>query len=157
MQKNSTCCFTGHRDLPEDKIDEIRKRTKETVERLIDGGFVTYICGGAVGFDMMCGEIVLELKEKYPQIELFMAIPCAEQSKFFGENAKKQYMHLMQNADRKVCLSENYYNGCMQARNRYMVDNSAVVIAYCTKNSGGTFYTCCYAKRNGKTFISVAK
>ena len=91
MQENSTCCFTGHRDLPEERIDEIRQRTKETVERLINGGFVTYICGGAVGFDMMCGEIVLELKEKYPHIELFMAIPCAQQSKFFGEEAKKKY------------------------------------------------------------------
>ena len=31
-----------------------------------------------------------------------------------------------------------------------MVDNADIVIAYCTRNSGGTAYTLGYAKEKGK-------
>ena len=63
----------------------------------------------------------------------------------------------MEAADKIVYTSENYYNGCMHKRNRHLVDNSSLCIAYLTKESGGTAYTVNYARQNGLTIINVGK
>lgn len=44
----------------------------------------------------------------------------------------------------------------MFRRNRYLVDNSSICIAYLTKNKGGTAYTVDYAKKLGVTVINIA-
>ncbi len=153
MEIFKTCCFTGHRSIPVESLGIVATSTADKIERLVQGGFDTFICGGAVGYDMLCGKTVLNLKKKYEHIKLVMALPCRDQSKFFGYEDKKTYQTLIMSADKVVCLSEYYYSGCMHERNRYMVDNSAVVIAYCIKQSGGTYYTCKYAKEKGKRII----
>lgn len=149
------CCFTGHRDLPETEKERIYKDTLEAVENLVRLGVKTFICGGAVGYDMLCGEIVLKLKEAGEDIKLVMAQPCGGQDKYFSENDKIRYKNLTESADEVHCLAEHYFRGCMQARNRYMVDNSEYVIAYCKKTTGGTAYTKNYAVKKGKNVIDI--
>ena len=44
-------------------------------------------------------------------------------------------------------VQDHYGPGCMQRRNRYMVDHSALLIAvYDGRKTGGTYYTVKYAK-----------
>lgn len=83
-----TCCFTGHRPkkLPfkSNETDERCVRLKEIlrdeIEKMItEKGVKKFISGMAIGTDMICAEIVLELKEKY-DITLECAIPCRNQS-----------------------------------------------------------------------------
>ena len=45
----------------------------------------------------------------------------------------------------------------MHKRNRHLVDNSSICICYLTENSGGTFYTVNYAKKQGLTVINLAE
>lgn len=33
-------------------------------------GYNTYLCGMAIGFDMICAETVIDLKKSYPNIKL---------------------------------------------------------------------------------------
>ena len=54
-------------------------------------GYVYFISGMALGFDMICAEIVLELKMKYPYIKLICAIPCKNQDKLWNDDCKKRY------------------------------------------------------------------
>jgi len=44
----------------------------------------------------------------------------------------------------------------MQKRNRNLVDNSGVCIAYLTENRGGTFYTVNYAAKLNREIINIA-
>ena len=53
----STCAFTGHRLLPEDFDKNL---LEEKIEGLIQGGANEFLCGMAVGFDLLCAEIVLK-------------------------------------------------------------------------------------------------
>ena len=36
--KNKTCCFTGHREIPNSEYAVIHKRTREEIMKLIEKG-----------------------------------------------------------------------------------------------------------------------
>ena len=59
-------------------------------------------------------------------------------------------------ADEVRVLAPRYYDGCMQARNRYMVDRASVCIAYLTETRGGTAGTVRYAEKQGISVINLA-
>ncbi len=56
-----------------------------------------------------------------------------------------------------IYISKEKKKGCMHARNRYMIDNSSLCIAYMTRQSGGTAYTVKYAQENGKKICNIAE
>ena len=148
------CAFTGHREIPREEFEKVRAFTKKTVDLLISRGVTKFIAGGAVGYDMLAAEIVLEAK-KYAPVKLVVAVPCKGQERYYGVRDKERYRFITEGADEVVFLAEHYYDGCMHVRNRYMVDNSDFLISYCTKAEGGTYYTRCYAKDNKKHIIDV--
>lgn len=132
------CVFTGHRDLGEDFS---KSRLKKTVEALIKAGVTTFYNGMAIGFDLISAETVLSLRKKYPQVKLIACVPCYGQEKYFSDSDKKRYVKILKKADETVTLADHYYNGCMQQRDKYMVDRADVMIAYCNKPTGGAAYT----------------
>ena len=153
--KYKTCSFTGHRILPKENLNRITEKTKNEIERLIGIGVENFISGGAIGFDTLCGKLVLELKENYKNIRLIMALPCLNQDKYWSDKQKAEYKNMLEQADKIIYVSKDYHNGCMLNRNRYMVDNSTYIISYCTKAFGGTYYTTKYALDNKKNVIHI--
>ena len=147
------CCFTGHRQLPKNEVESITKQIKNAMYELYQNGVDTFIAGGALGFDTLAALIVLKMKTKYPEVKLVLALPCKSQTKFWKENDIEIYESIKKQADQVIYLSEEYTKECMLERNRYMVDNSNFVIAYCQKQTGGSAYTVEYAKKHGKTVI----
>jgi uncharacterized phage-like protein YoqJ len=139
-----SCVFTGHRILEDDFS---KKRLKIVVQAAIEQGVDTFYNGVAMGFDLIAAEIVLYLKKKYPHVKLIACIPCYKQEKNFSEKDKKRYAAVLKKADEKVLLSEEYYKGCMQVRDKYMAERGDVMLAYCKKQDGGTAYTVrCFKK-----------
>ena len=148
---NKTCCFTGHRILSNDfNIDKL----EEVINIMLKREFKTFLVGMAIGFDFKCFEILLSKKQKY-NIDIIACIPCKEQSKFYKNKDKETYEEFLKKADKIVCFSDEYFNGCMQVRNRFMVDNSSVLIAHCKYFKGGAVYTLNYAKKKNKEIINV--
>ena len=156
--KEITVCFTGHRWLSKDEEVWLSRAVYDVVESLILSGVRYFGCGGAVGFDMLSGFVVLKLKEKYPHIELIMVLPCKNQDLKWNNAQKAQYAELLSRANpKKVYISETYTDDCMLKRNRYMVDASSKCIAFCKRNSGGSAYTVNYAKRRGVEVVLIEK
>ena len=147
------CSFTGHR-LLNDK-DEISKILFETVEHKIQDGFDHFLCGGAIGFDTVAGEVVLGLREKHP-IKLELVLPCKDQDKGWSAKDRSHFEYLLSNADKIRYITDNYYDGCMQARNVYLVDNADLCIAYLVNQFGGTYFTVNYALKNNLEVINIA-
>ncbi|MBO5481462.1 MAG: DUF1273 family protein [Clostridia bacterium] len=143
-QNVKTCAFTGHRNLD---ADFSKSALKKQVEKMIKKGVDTFLCGMAVGFDMLAAETVLALKKKYPNVKLIACIPCYGQERFFSEEDKKRYAVLVQNADEKTVLAERYYKGCMQKRDIYMADRADTMLAYCKRETGGAAFTVRYFQR----------
>ena len=132
------CVFTGHRDLGEDFSKSLLKKT---IEGLIKEGVENFYNGMAIGFDLISAECVLSLRRKYPQVKLIACVPCYGQEKYFSDADKKRYVKILKKANETVILADHYYQGCMQNRDKYMVEHAEVMIAYCKKTTGGAAYT----------------
>lgn len=154
--KNKTVCFTGHRNITDNRKN-IEELLKNTLIGLIEKGYCYFGAGGALGFDTLAATVVLELKVKYPQIKLILVLPCRNQTRGWKEHDIKIYNDIMSKADKVVYTAENYYNGCMHKRNRHLVNNSSVCVCYLTEETGGTFYTMNYARKNNLRIINVAE
>ena len=155
--KNYICCFTGHRDIPLTERKKIQKRLETALLRLIDQGVCYFGAGGALGFDTLAALTVLRLQERHPNIQLILVLPCRDQTRSWLKEDKKIYNQIYSKANKFVYTSEYYYNGCMQKRNRHLIDNSAICICYLTKSTGGTAYTVDYAKKRGLIIINLAE
>ncbi len=154
--KEQTACFSGHREIPSEDVDIIMERLNKIIVELIEQGYTGFCCGGALGFDTIAAQIILELKKTYKQIELILHLPCLTQSKGWSETDIKIYNRIKDSADKVIYTSESYTRGCMHKRNRSLVDNSNICICYLTHNSGGTYYTVNYAKKKIKGIINIA-
>jgi uncharacterized phage-like protein YoqJ len=154
--RQHSCCFTGHRQLPRGKTEQIRQKLTGTIEELIRQGVVNFGCGGAVGFDMLAGETVLTLRQKYPHIKLIMVLPCRDQDKHWDEEQKRRYHELLSRSNAVRCLSETYAPGCMRIRNQYLVNHADYCVAYLERLAGGTFYTVALARQAGLKIINLA-
>ena len=141
------CCFTGHRKIT-DNENELYLSVKSEVLKLCEEGYSEFRCGGAVGFDMLCADAVIEARKQYPEIRFVIYVPCLEQNKFFTDKQKVRYKAQIDAADKILCISERYYSGCMLDRNKAMVRGSDLCIAYLRKNTGGTAFTVRFAEEN---------
>jgi len=155
--KNQTCCFTGHRAIPETEYAEIQFRLKSEIVRLIKQGVCYLGAGGALGFDTMAALTVLDLKKEYPHIRLIMVLPCRNQTKGWNGYDVKVYDHILQKADKVVYLAEQYDMDCIRRRNEHLVDHSEYCICYFTGKKGGTAYTVGYAINKGLYVMNLAR
>lgn len=160
----STCCFTGHRpqNLPWgfNELDErcliMKEKLKEEIINAIENGYSTFISGMALGFDMIACETVLELKKHYKHIKIIGAIPCKTQSHFWKEKDKQRYNSLLARLDSVRCIYDSYIGKeCMLERNRFMVNNSSLIIALFNGTKGGTKITLDYAKKQGLKCVII--
>ena len=142
--KIKSVAFTGHRFLQDDIHAE---KIQTAVETLIQNGAELFYNGGAMGFDLLSAEAVLSLKEKYPFIKLIVCIPCDKQDKYYSDEDKERYKAVLAGADEIISVSQTYFRGCMQKRDRFMADKADVLVAYCKKETGGTAYTVHYFEK----------
>ena len=155
--KERTCCFTGHREIAPEEEDEVWRRTQEAVEKLIAAGVDTFIAGGAFGYDMLAERVVLEMRKERPHIRLLLLLPCRGQERFWPEKLRREYQAILAVADGVEYVSDTYFKGCMQVRNRRMVEESAHCVCYLHEEAGGTAFTVRLAKKAGLSIENVAR
>ena len=75
------------------------------------------------------------------------AIPCPSQPEGWPEAERARWQSLVDRCDYETVVQDHYDAGCMQRRNRYMVDHAAMLIAVHDGQPGGTRRTIEYAMR----------
>ncbi len=156
-EKINRCCFSGHRNLPYGSKEKIASILGEVICDLRGKGYTQFISGGALGFDLLAAEVVLQKKSDIPNLKLIMALPCRGQNLKWSPVDKRRYEKVLRNADEVVYVTEKYCTGCMQLRNKFMVENSSICIAYKTRKSGGTAHTVNYAREKGLGVINISE
>ena len=152
--RDQTCCFTGHRIIPAAESEDIKLWIWRTVHELRRQHNVRFFgAGGALGFDTLAAETVLSLREAL-DLRLIIVAPCRGQEARWRAADQKKYQDILRAADKTVFLSDRYYPGCMQGRNRHLVDGSRWCVSYQVKDQGGTAYTVGYAKQQGLAIIN---
>ena len=158
-----TCCFTGHRPskLPWGRNEEdprclsLKDRIRDAVDAAYEEGFRHFICGMANGCDFYFAEAVLALRTRHGDVTLEAAVPCPTQADRWEEADRRRYQELLAAFDFETLVQDHYGPGCMQRRNRYMVDPSALLIAVYDGMPGGTRQTLEYALRRGVSFVDL--
>jgi len=155
MTRENTCFFTGHRSIPSDTLTDVTLALQKLVVSLYREGFRYFLCGGAMGFDMLAEQTVIKAARFTDEIHLVLALPCRNQTERWGHSEHslellREYQRIKGMASHIVYLSNFYYDGCMRKRNQFMVDNSSLCVTYYNgSNRGGTAQTVRFARQAG--------
>lgn len=162
-EERLVCCFTGHRPekLPwgGDEADPRCVKLKEELRCTLEGAYLAgcrhFICGMARGCDMYFAEAVLALRSRREGVSLEAAVPCDSQADSWRADERRRYEHILAECDEVSFVAHAYSPGCMQRRNRYMVERSEVLIAVYNGTAGGTMSTILLARRAGLRVITI--
>ena len=161
--RENSCCFTGHRPekLPwrynesDPRCLDLKRRVADAVEAAYEEGFRHFACGMALGSDLYFCEAVLALRERRSGVVMEAAIPCLAQADRWSRDQRERYRRLVAACDLETVISESYCPGCMQRRDRYLVDHASLLIAVFNGSPGGTRYTMQYAMGRGLAIVDL--
>lgn len=161
--RQMTVCFSGYRPekLPwgnnenDPRCTALKARLYRAADAACADGYRHFICGMARGVDTYCAEVVLALRQTCPDITLEAAVPCPGQSDGWTVEEQERWQSLLARCDYETVVQEKYTPGCMQRRNRYMVDHASRLIAVFDGQEGGTRRTVEYAMRQGVEVVLV--
>lgn len=158
LERETSCCFTGHRRIPEQEMLWLRRRLREEILNLAQAGVETFLAGGALGFDTIAAQEVLRMRAMgLPTLKLVLALPYMNQEAQWSQRDAAVYRALLRQADDVVYTSQEYHRGCLFQRNRYLVDHSAYCVCYLVQERGGTAYTAQYAREQGLAVRNLAE
>ncbi len=155
LNRNFTCCFTGHRQIVREHAQALPEVLKGAIRSLIAQGYFIFAAGGAMGFDTLAAEAVLALKAEFPQLQLVIVAPCADQADGWPAADRRRYERLRHAADDYICLEATHTPDCMRRRNRCLVEMSSACLAYCLRQRSGSAQTVAFADAQGLDIIDV--
>ncbi len=163
MEHGKTCCFSGHRpsklpwgyDERDARCIEFKDKLFAVIGAVYDSGIKHFMVGMALGCDMYCAEAVIRLKRMHSDITLQAAVPYRGQAEKWSANNRLRYDMILAECDEVTVIAESYFPACMAMRNRFMVDNSSVLIACYDGMTGGTWNTIRYAQEKDIEVIQL--
>ena len=109
MERETSCCFTGHRRIsPQDGL-WLRRMLRQEILRMAQEGVRSFLAGGALGFDTMAAQEVLRMRAEYlPDLELVLVLPCVGQEEKWRQRDAAVYRALLRQADQVVYMGQGY-------------------------------------------------
>ncbi len=135
------CTFFGHRDAPQ----EILPRLRAAVALLIEQGTDTFYVGNQGNFDRMVRAVLREQQALHPSVRWAVVLaylptaPC-EYPTVYPEG--------VENSPPRFAID---------ARNRWMLAQSDIVVTYVCRSYGGAATNKRRAQRQGKRVIELAE
>ncbi|MBE6955885.1 MAG: DUF1273 domain-containing protein [Ruminococcaceae bacterium] len=160
MDREHTCCFTGHRpnklpwgaDESDPRCAAVFAQLTAALDRAYEAGCRHFICGMARGGDLLFCRAALDLRDRRPGVTVEGSIPCQSQADRWPAAEQARRAELLDRCDFETMVQHHYDWNCMMRRNRYMVDRSCRIIAlYDGIPSGGTASTLAYALKHDLT------
>ena len=149
--------FTGHRDVPTEKTEQIRSRLRQVIGELILEGADVFICGGAVGFDMLAEEEILRYRAEGQSFRFFILQFSPDYDRFWSDEQKERMKDIVSRSDGIRYLFDSYHRGAPLIRDREMASHADVLVCWLEKESGGTYETVKYALKSGKKVINLSE
>lgn len=159
------CVITGHQPhkLPWGQDEEsplctmFKSILLVRILMLIDKGYNTFYTGMSWGVDLIFGELIISLKEKYPNIKLIGVLPYEDMHAKWHVTYQERYFDLIDACDDLIVLNHNYHKNCYRERNEYLVNNSQRLIAVFDERyqRSGTLKIIKIAKFRGRTITYI--
>ncbi len=139
-----TVTFFGHRDAPSLLIERIR----ETVENLItEQKADRFIVGNNGNFDRMATAVLQEAQMKYPHINCYTVLAYMPNRKEVDKPLKTMIFDDIESVPKKYAIIY---------RNRWMIEQSDIVITYIKRNFGGAAQFAALAEKKDKIRIEIS-
>lgn len=159
----NTCCFIG--DQTESRLFTFKEdnkyfksfiaNNKEKIADLIENFSVKYfISGMEPGFEQCAAETVLELKDKYPGVQLECAIPYETQSINWTERQRDKYYSIIERSDKEILLQHHYSSDSIRKCHYYMINKSKYILL-CKNSTGTSRNVIKYAKSIGRIVFII--
>ena len=160
-KEQQTCCLTGHRIIPPGEQNKIMVRARNILLRLIREKNVRYFgVGGAVGFDMLAAEFLLDLKaHKEQQLKIISVLPYPgwRETGDWTDELRKREEQILRACDKVIYVRQEYEKNVFLLRDRKLVDGSAYCVSYCNRPRTGTAYTVRYALDHGVKAFNASR
>lgn len=166
MNSIERCAFTGHRprsfpfgyDESSPEFESLMMKIKNCIIQVCNSGCRTFYCGMAEGVDLWCGELILEMKDRFePPLKICAVVPFLAQPKGMTQKNQERYRRIMDQADERFLVSQRYTKSCYRKRNCFLVDSCDAVIAVWDEKNfiSGTAQTVRYANQKRKKVFHV--
>ena len=138
--------FCGHSTFC--KTAEIEEQLLSILQSQVGNDHVDFYLGGYGSFDSFARECCRNFQSEHPHASLVFVTPYLEIDKFKQDLYDESVYPPLEDKPRKFAISY---------RNKWMVENADLVIAYVNHSSGGAYATFQHAKRNKKQIINLGK
>lgn len=164
--KTSKCCaVTGHRPekllfLSDETSPEFKKLMdiiQQEILSLIQNGITTFCIGMATGIDTWIGEMIVRLKNDYPELQLVGVIPFQGHDHSWSEQDKIRCEQLKKCCDVVILLAQSFEKDSYRKRNQFMIDMSSYLLAVVDleQKRSGSCMTVNMARKKGIGRIEV--
>lgn len=141
------CGFCGHGDAP----DRIRPQLRQAITALIKTGQAdTFYVGNHGAFDRMVVGILADLQKENSQIQYAVILAYLPGSKKHDNPAKTPTIY----PEGLELVPKRY---AILYRNRWIVEQSRIMVAYVTHSFGGAAQTLAYARRKGVPILNLGE
>ena len=138
--------FCGHSTFF--KSTEIEEQLLSILQSQVGDTSCEFYLGGYGAFDGFAREICRKFQKEHPQTKLVYVTPYLDIDKFTLDLYDESVYPPIEDKPRKFAISY---------RNKWMVENADLVIAYINHSSGGAYTTYQHAKRKKKQIINLGK
>lgn len=142
------CSFFGHKDSPQFLYTKI----KDAIEYLISQRNAdSFLVGNQGNFDSMVLKALRELKQVYPHIcynVVLAYMPSQKQEYKLYDTSETFLPEGIETVPKRYAIAW---------RNKWMVQESDVILGYITHSWGGASQSIAYAERQGKEIINLFK
>ncbi len=124
------CCLAGPgpRELKR-PVDDIRVDLENAILEAIRQGCTTFLSGMSPGVEIWGAEIVIRLKDRFPDLHLVAVIPCPGFDTEWPEEWRARYNRLLSLSEYVKVLNETNDPAACQCRDEWMVRHSSLVLA----------------------------
>jgi uncharacterized phage-like protein YoqJ len=120
-------------------IRYIKKALENRFRALIDDGLEWIILSGQLGVETWAAEVVMELKEEFPELKYAILTPFIDQEKRWNEAKQEKYEEILHHADFHRSLTNIPYEAPWQfiEKNKFFMRNSdGILIVYDEETDG---------------------
>ena len=139
------CTFFGHKDAPKEIVPTLRS----TLIGLIENKNVTvFYVGNNGNFDTMVRHQLEDLSQTYPITYSVVLAYLPGKKNEYDDLTNTIYPEGLETVPKRFAISY---------RNKWMIDQSDVVVTYVTRTYGGAAQFKAMAERQGKTVIELSE
>lgn len=142
---NMICSFFGHRSIPKDIGELIKKSIADLIEA--EPSDITFYVGNKGGFDRVVQYSLAQLREKYPEIKVFVVLDYLPVEKDNYFNLPTIMPDGFERVPKRFAMSH---------RNKWMIEQCDLAIVYCENIPSNTRKYIEMLKRKEKAVINIA-